>query len=244
MLILQQQKKNTRRKTYKHIQTTEKTENIIVKTRKGLLLDPWILWPQHPIQKQSQTVWRKTKQEDQQQSQNKNHFFHQPNLTNVWGYLGCALYFENKTPYQSIKTNIGPSYTVLRIYWRLLLLLIDASMITQLYNCNHAIDSWHIINHLLCDRKNINYPACTRPLFRVQWMVLFLDINSFLKWVETISKLALKQKKGKSIVYSTTRKRSKWLQFFLFRVRANALPTFVNFNVSFGCAEDKQTLRH
>ena len=30
---------------------------------------------------------------------------------------------------------------------------------------------------------------------------------------------------------------------FLFRVRANALPTFVNFNVSFGCAEGKQTLR-
>ena len=29
---------------------------------------------------------------------------------------------------------------------------------------------------------------------------------------------------------------------FLFRVRANALPTFVNFNVSFGCAKGKQTL--
>ena len=39
MLILQQQKKKNIRKTYKHIQTTEKTENIILKTAKGLLLD-------------------------------------------------------------------------------------------------------------------------------------------------------------------------------------------------------------
>ena len=53
----------TRSKTNKPIQT-------IVKTIKGLLLDPRILRLQHPLLKQSQTGWRKTKQEDQHQSQN------------------------------------------------------------------------------------------------------------------------------------------------------------------------------
>ena len=41
-VILQQQKKNTWRKTYKNTQLTEKCENISGKTTKGLLLDPRI----------------------------------------------------------------------------------------------------------------------------------------------------------------------------------------------------------
>ena len=69
MLILQKQIKNTRGKTYKNIQPTEKYENISEKTTKGPLLDPRNFRPQQPLQKQSQTGWWKTKSDDQQQSQ-------------------------------------------------------------------------------------------------------------------------------------------------------------------------------